>query len=90
MTLSIAPHNKNRKGAPANPALWGAQLKSRHWVVRNSIGDVLDHISGEGVVGQFPLLKAGGLQLPPSKGPLYARTSCLCHAMLGSSGRSPP
>mmetsp|Transcript_12374 Transcript_12374/g.37252 ORF Transcript_12374/g.37252 Transcript_12374/m.37252 type:complete len:473 (+) Transcript_12374:86-1504(+) len=54
--LSVA----DQKAAGIKKPIKFAQLKSRHWVIRNSTGEVLDYVSGEGVVGQFPLLKAGG------------------------------
>lgn len=35
------------------------QLKSRHWIVRNGKGDLMEEVAGEGVVGAHPVLYAG-------------------------------
>jgi len=39
--------------------LKSVQLRARHWRMRNAAGAVLDEIRGDGVIGQFPILKAG-------------------------------
>lgn len=36
------------------------QLVRRHWTIRDRAGQVLDEVEGEGVVGEFPVLRAGG------------------------------
>lgn len=36
-----------------------AQLRSRHWIVRNSLGEIQNRVDGNGVVGEFPIIKAG-------------------------------
>ena len=36
------------------------QLLDRAWLIKNSAGAVKSEVRGEGVVGQFPLLEAGG------------------------------
>lgn len=35
------------------------QLKSRHWIIRNAKGDLIDEMVGDGVVGTHPVLHAG-------------------------------
>ena len=45
--------------AGAFRALSTVQLLTRHWVSRNSLGDIVSEVRGEGVVGRFPILRAG-------------------------------
>eukprot|EP00877_Chromochloris_zofingiensis_P002405 jgi/Chrzof1/12165/Cz06g23150.t1 len=44
----------------ASQPLTACQLVSRHWVIRNAAGEVENTVSGEGVVGYFPILELGG------------------------------
>lgn len=41
------------------PPIERAQLLSRHWIIRDSSGRIVHDIEGEGVIGEFPCLKAG-------------------------------
>ncbi len=41
-----------------NHGLETVQLISRHWIITDSIGEV-QHVKGEGVVGEQPVLKPG-------------------------------
>lgn len=36
------------------------QLVRRHWVMRDAAGEQEDEVAGEGVIGKFPVLRAGG------------------------------
>lgn len=57
--------------APAPPPaalLRRCQLESRHWRILSEEGDLSNEVSGEGVIGQYPLLEAGG--------PEYVYQSC--------------
>jgi hypothetical protein len=39
------------------------QLRSRHWRVFDQAGELVDEIQGDGVVGQQPILRAGGAKM---------------------------
>lgn len=41
-------------------ALQRCQLESRAWRILSEGGDLVNEVEGEGVVGQYPLLEAGG------------------------------
>ncbi len=43
----------------ASPRLTSCQLLSRHWLICGPAGDVIEEVSGEAVVGQYPLLRPG-------------------------------
>lgn len=49
----------DQKAAGVQKPIKFAQLRSRHWIIRNSLGEVQNRVDGDGVVGEFPLLKAG-------------------------------
>lgn len=48
------------EGVTPPRTLPSVQLRSRHWVIRNAAGEVANEITGEAVVGEYPLLTAGG------------------------------
>lgn len=45
---------------PRNGPMPSVQLRSRHWLIRNTAGAVESEVRGEAVVGRYPLLRAGG------------------------------
>lgn len=53
------------------------QLVRRHWVMRNAEGAVEDVVDGEGVIGKFPILRAGG--------PSFSYESCTRTGWYGGS-----
>ena len=48
-----------RKAGVARPAV-SMQLRSRHWRIFDQADDLVDEIPGDGVIGQQPILRAGG------------------------------
>merc|ERR1719416_228534 len=37
-----------------------AQLRERHWIIRDGTTGQVEHVRGEGVIGKYPLLSEGG------------------------------
>ena len=50
---------QQREAGVSRPAA-SVQLRSRHWRVFDQAGELVDEIQGDGVVGQQPILRAGG------------------------------
>eukprot|EP00803_Ostreobium_quekettii_P000427 evm.model.scf_2120EXC.3 EVM.evm.TU.scf_2120EXC.3 scf_2120EXC:10457-15838(+) len=48
------------KQGHGRPEYSHVQLRSRHWVIRDASGAVESRVNGLAVIGQFPVLKAGG------------------------------
>jgi ApaG domain len=52
-----------QKAAGERKPLKTVQLRSRRWRIRDSSGELVDDISGDGVISQFPVLSEGN---PPA------------------------
>lgn len=63
-----APAGSVQSAEARSGALARVQLESRHWRILDAGGALVKDIRGEGVVGEFPLLQAGG--------PEFAYASC--------------
>lgn len=48
-----------QKAAGERKPLKTVQLRSRRWRIRDSSGEAVDDISGDGVISQFPVLTEG-------------------------------
>lgn len=48
---------------PNVPGMESCQLRSRRWRIMNDEGRVVDTVEGEGVVGQYPLLRPGAPEI---------------------------
>ncbi|KXZ46223.1 hypothetical protein GPECTOR_46g292 [Gonium pectorale] len=46
-------------GLGGGPPLLRCQLLSRHWVIRDENGQVVDQVRGDGVIGMYPILEPG-------------------------------
>jgi F-box protein 3 len=49
---------------PAVRPLQRCQLESRHWRILGPGGELVNEVSGEGVIGEYPALEAGGREFP--------------------------
>lgn len=57
-----------KSSGTVQPPVIACQLATRHWMIRDHRGVVTGEVRGEGVIGLFPELKAGG--------PEFVYTSC--------------
>lgn len=64
--------DRDQEASGVREPIESAKLQSRHWIVRDSSGAVTDRIDGDGVLGEFPVLRAG------AEG--YRYTSCMMHS----------
>jgi hypothetical protein len=51
--------DRDQEASGVREPIESAKLQSRHWIVRDSSGAVTDRIDGDGVLGEFPVLRAG-------------------------------
>ena len=61
--FALLPEAEQRASWPATAgpfrALASVQLRARHWVMRDTRGEVTGEVRGEAVVGEYPILTPG-------------------------------
>ena len=50
---------RSRTDGPSVRLLTSVQLQSRRWIMRGETGEVTSEVTGEGVLGEFPILVPG-------------------------------
>lgn len=50
---------EEQAAAGLQPAIAAVKLRSRHWHIYDADNKLVDEIQGDGVVGEYPVLRAG-------------------------------
>ena len=65
--LRLLPQGEPGAMSAAERGFETAQLRGRHWILRDANGQE-DHVHGDGVVGRYPLLREGGWREDEQRG----------------------